>query len=193
MRRNRLIVTLTTFEYGVGVLVPGALEQRSGESDAPSAASSSSSTASSFGLSSSRPAGTGRDALAGVEADVAARRASAAAAGWLRRASARMRATSSANANGLAQVVVGAEAEPVDAVARSCRAAVSIRTRAALPRSTSVRQTSSPWMLRQVAVEHDHVVVLARGMDERVLAVEGDIDGHPSRRSPTAIVAASSL
>jgi hypothetical protein len=47
--------------------------------------------------------------------------------------------------------------------------------------------------LREVAVEQDDLIVVAGGGLEGVLAVEDDVTAMPSRRSPTAIVAASSL
>ena len=83
----------------------------------------------------------------------------------------------------LGEVVVCAEAEPVDAVLdrvgggqhQDAAAAALLDERAADLVAVD---------LRQVAVEHDHVVALARHVTESLLAVEGDIDRHPFAAQP---------
>ena len=78
----------------------------------------------------------------------------------------------------LGKVVVCAEAEPVDAVLD--RVGGGQHQDAAAAALLDERPADLVAVdLRQVAVEHDHVVALARHVTESVLAVEGDIDRHP--------------
>ena len=63
-------------------------------------------------------------------------------------------------------------------------AAVSISSRLRAPPSTSRAHTSIAVKAGQVAVEHDHVVVVDERARQAGLAVERDIDRHPRVTQP---------
>jgi hypothetical protein len=45
---------------------------------------------------------------------------------------------------------------------------------------------------RQVAIEHDHVVIVDEGVRQACFAIEGDVDRIRASRKPAATVSASS-
>ena len=103
-------------------------------------------------------------------------------AGWLRRASARSLATSSANANGLGQVVVGAPVEPFDAIFDRARGGQHEDPRPDRPGELGAHLVAGhAW---QVPVERDHVVVVDLGVLKTGVSVQGGIHRHPFQAQP---------
>ena len=83
----------------------------------------------------------------------------------------------------LGQVVVGAEAEAVDAVFDRVGGGEHEHARARPARNERPADVVAV-DLGQVAVEQDHVVAVSRCVPERVFAVEDDVDGHAFAPQP---------
>ena len=84
---------------------------------------------------------------------------------------------------GLGQVVVGTQSEPLDAVLDRAGGGEHQH-----PARRPVRDQGSADVVAvgagQVAVEHHHVVVVDRQLRAGVVAVEGDVDGHAFPAQP---------
>ena len=191
LARRRLTVILTVLVNGSAISSHTRSSSSSVVTTRPCAPSSSSRTPSSLGLRArARPA---RMATRRAVSRDRSPWTSVGASAWVgRRARARMRATSSASSERLGQVVVGAHAEALDPVGdgagcgehqHSARAPVGDQGPADLVTVDA----------GQIAVQHDYVVARCGDVRERVVAVEGNIDGHTlaaqpgrDRQSPTS-------
>ena len=112
--------------------------------------------------------------------------------GPARRPRARSRADQFVEVEGLAEVVVGAEVEPGDAVAQPARGGEHQDARG------GVRGGQPPADLvavhpREVAVEDDDVVVVQDGLVVAAQAVQRHVDGHAAQPQSTGHGAGESL